>query len=380
MITVLCFAIILGIIAFSPRPVESLPEPESEENEKVPLSPASFGAGSPIDEWRRMSPFYSIDSHTGLVTYNDKTVLQDESSFSPDRDSNPVNEAQQETITVGPPRISLGFRSPGLRLGHKGSMNNDMISTRETPGDRANAVSRPQRVESFQSNPFRDPMSPPVSVHSLALTNRTGVGGETSYISEDRPILSPAFPEPTHRALSPIALRDSPPLLTTRRDRTVEYTPVLSSTLSHYPPPVSFGSSAQQQTPPDRAQAATPGARSFHSLAVSVHSKWAASSPHAPPPPALTPGTALFRGHSVSSGLKNTSSAYNAPFGTWGSKPGLRRQVSEPSRSLRRFSENTAHRSYTPHAKETFPRRGSDGQVLDRTQWQQLVLNAAAKQ
>jgi hypothetical protein len=359
--------------------VESLPEPESEENEKVPLSPASFGAGSPIDEWRRVSSFYSIDSRTGLVTCNDKTVLQDASSFSPDRDSNPVNEAQQETITVGPPRISLGFRSPGLRLGHKDSMNNDMISTRDTPGDRANAVSRPQRVESFQSNPFRDPMSPPVSVHSLASMSRTGVGGETSSISEDRPILSPAFPEPIHRALSPIALRDSPPFLTTRRDRTAEYTPVLSSTLSHYP--VSFGSSAQQQTPPDRAQAATPGARPFHSMAVSVHPKWAASNPHAPPPPALTPGTALFRGPSLSFGLKNTSSAYNAPFGTWGSKPGLRRQVSEPFRSLRRFSENTAHRSYTPRVKETeFPRRGSDGQVLDRTEWQQLVLNAAAKQ
>jgi len=260
-------------------------------------------------------------------------------------------------------------------------MNSDMISTRDAPGDRANVVSPPQRVESFQSNPFRGPASPPVSVHSLASMSRTGMGGETSSISEERPIRSPAFPEPIHRALPPITHHDSPPHVTTLRDRAAEYTPVLSPIITHYSPPVSFGSSAQQQTPPDRAQAATPGARSFHSRAASVHSKWAAPNPHAPPPPALTPGTALFRGPSMSFGLKNPSSAYNAPFETWGSKPGLRRQVSEPFRSLRRFSENTAHQSYTSRVKETdFPRRGSDGQVLDRTQWQQLVLNAAAKQ
>jgi hypothetical protein len=376
MLTVLCFALALGIMAFFPRPVESLPN--SEGDEKAPLSPASFGAGSPTDEWRQISSFYSVDSRTGLVSYSDKVVLQDASPRSPDRDFTPVNGAHQETITVGPPRLSLSFQNSELRLSHDDSTYDRMASKGDTPGDRASADSLPQRVESFQSNPFRDPTSPPASIHSLASMNGTGVGGETSSISEARPIRSPAFPEPIHRALSPTALHDAQPLVATRRDRAAEYRPV--SILSHYSLPAPLGSSAQpEQTHSDRAQVASLSARSFHSLAASVHSKWAAPTPHAPPPPALTPGVALSRGHTVL-GHRNPSSAYNTSFKTWGSKPGLVRQVSEPIRSLRHFGENAAHQSHIPHVKEgLFPRRGSDGQVLDRTQWQQLVQSAAAK-
>lgn len=346
--------------------LESLPK--SEGDEKAPLSPASFGAGSPTEEWRQISSFYSIDSRTGLVTYTDEVVL-DASSLSPDHDS-----THQETITVGPPRLSLSFQDSELKLNHEDSTYDGMISTGDTLGDHASAVSRPQRVESFQSNPFRDPTSPPASIHSLASMNGTGVGAETSSIS--RPIRFPAFPEPIHRALSPIALHDPPPLVATRRDCAAEYTPARYSILSRYSLPASFGSSAQpEQTYPDRAQAVSPSARS-----ASVHSKWAAPTPHAPPPPALTPGVALFRGPSVSIGLRDPSLAYNASFRSWGSKPGLVRQVSEPIRSMRHFGENVPLQSHTPRVKEgLFPRIGSDGQSLDRTQWQQLVQIAAAK-
>lgn len=371
MLTVLCFALALGIMAFFHRPVESLPK--SEGDEKAPLSPASFGAGSPTDEWRQISSFYSINSRTGLVTYTDE--VEDATSLSPDHDSTPANGAHQETITVGPPRLSLSFQDSEL----EDSTYDRVISTGDTPGDHTSAVSRPQRVESFQSNPFRDPTSPPASIHSLASMSGTGVGAETSSIS--RPIRFPAFPEPIHRALSPIPLHDPPPLVATRRDRAAEYTPARYSILSHYSLPASFGSSAQpEQTYPDRAQAASPSARSSYSLATSVHSKWAAPTPHAPPPPALTPGVALSRGPSVFLGSRNPSLAYNASFRPWGSKPGLVRQVSEPIRSVRHFGENAPLQSHTPRVKEgLFPRRGSDGQVLDRTQWQRLVQSAAAK-
>ena len=86
----------------------------SEGDEKAPLSPASFGAGSPTDEWRQISSFYSVDSRTGLITYSDK--VQDAPPLSPGRDSTPVNGAHQETITVGPPRLSLSLQNLEPRL------------------------------------------------------------------------------------------------------------------------------------------------------------------------------------------------------------------------------------------------------------------------
>jgi len=329
---IFCFAIALGIMAFVPRPVETLPG--GKEDGMLP-SPASFRAGSPTDEERQMS-FYSIDSHTGLISYNDQGVLPDGPLY-PDRDTTLVNGAPQETMTVGPPRLW------------------------DTPRDRAGVVSQAQGVDSFHRNPFRDPTPPPTSIHLQVA--RTGVGGEYSSISEDGLNLSSAFHGLSHGA----------PSTAIQRDRATEYTPALSSVLHHYSLPKPVGGNSQpQQTQPDQARTTTPTAHSHHSMAASVHSKWAPPTPHA-----LPPGIAPFRAPSVSQGLKGPSPTYN---GTRGSKPSLMRTISQPTGTVQRFGGDAVHRSYTLLGKESpSPRKGSDGQALDQTQWQRLVLNAATK-
>ena len=250
--------------------------------------------------------FYSIDSRTGLISYNDQGVLPDGPLY-PGRDTTLVNGAPQGTITVGPPLLW------------------------NTPRDHAGVVSQPQGVDSFHRNPFRDPTPPPTSIHLQVA--RTGVGGENSSMSNDGPNLSSTFPGLIHGA----------PSTATQRDPATEYTPT----------------------------------HSHHSMAASVHSKWAAPTPHALPPQVLTPRIAPFRAPSVSQGLKGPSPTYS---GTRGSKPSLMRTVSQPTGTVQRFGGDAVHRSYTLLGKEgPSPRKGSDGQALDRTQWQRLVLNAATK-
>jgi hypothetical protein len=312
MFTVFCFAIALGIMAFIPRPVETLP---GEKEDGMLPSPASFRAGSPTDEERPMS-FYSIDSRTGLISYNDQGVLPDGPLY-PDRDTTLVNGAPRGTITVGPPLLW------------------------DTPRDRAGVVSQPQGVDSFHRNPFRDPTPPPASIHLQVA--RTGVGGENSSIFDDGPNLSSAFPGLIYGA----------PSTAIQRDRATEH------------------------TQPDQARTTTPRAHSHHSMAASVHSKWAPPTPHTLPPQVLTPRIAPFRAPSVSQGLKGPSPTYS---GTRGSKPSLMRTVSQPTGTVQRFGGDAVRRSYTLLGKEgPSPRKGSDGQALDRTQWQRLVLNAATK-
>ncbi len=267
MFTVFCFAIALGIMAFIPRPVETLPGGKEDE---MLSSPASFRAGSPTDEERPMS-FYSIDSRTGLISYNDQGVLPDGPLY-PGRDTTLVNGAPQGTITVGPPRLW------------------------DTPRDRAGVVSQPQGVDSFHRNPFRDPTPPPTSIHLQVA--RTGVGGENSSISDDGPNLSSAFPGLIHRA----------PSTAIQRDRATEYTPALSSVLNYYPLPKPVGVNSQpEQTQPDQARTTTPRAHPHHSMAASVHSRWAPPTPHALPPQVLNPGIAPFRAPSVSQGPRSPS-------------------------------------------------------------------------
>jgi len=361
---VFCFAIALGIMAFIPRPVESLPGEED-----VPPSPASFGTGSPTDEERHTS-FYSIDSRTGLVTYKDQSPLLDV-ALSPDSDFTPISRAFQETITEGPPRHLQGSQnSPILSLSHDDSTNDGTISRGDFPGDRTSVGSGPQRVVLFQSDPFRDLTSPPSSINSQASMIRTGVGGEISPLSEDRP----------GRTLPSIPLRNPPTLVTTQRDRATEYTPSFYSIHHHHHSlPTSFESDSKPEpTSPDHLQAMTPSAYSFHSLAASVHSKWAEPTSHAMPPPALTPGVSRFREPFAFWGL--TGLTYVAPFGAWGSKPGLVRKISEPTGTMQRFSGDAVRQPTDLHVKESsFPRRGSDGQIWDRTQWERLVLRAAGK-
>jgi hypothetical protein len=360
MLTVLCFAIALGIMAFIPRPLETFP---GEEEGDVPPSPASFGTGSPMDEERHTS-FYSIDSRTGLVTYNDQGAHLD-TAFSSDSDSTPVSRTHQATIVEGLPRYLQGlYDSPTLRRSHSDSTNGGTISRGDTPRDRISVVSRPQWVELFQSDPFQDPTSPPTSINSQASMIRTGVGGEISPLSKDRP----------NSTLSLISLRDPPALVATQRDRSTLY-PIHHHSLS-----APFESDSKpEQASPDHLQAITPGAYSFHSLAASVHSKWAEPTSHTVPPLALMPGIAHFHEPlSFWGGL--TSPTYVAPFGARGSKPGLMRTISDPTGTMRHISVDVVRQPADLHVKDSpFPRRGSDGQVWDRAQWQRLVLSAAGK-
>jgi len=364
---ILCFAITLGIMAFIPRPVERFPGSEEDE---VPPSPSSFKAGSPSDEHRPMS-FYSIDSRTGLVTYKNKGQLFEE-TLSPGPVLSPLDGTYRETITVGPPRLWQRSQTPSPRHINHTSAYDGTTSVRNTPRDRASAISR---SHSFHLSPFLDPTSPPVSINSQASIVRTGIGGEKSPITEDVSFWSSASPGLPHGALSPLSLiphRHPPSPVAMQRDHSAENTPMLYSALK--------GTPQVEKTYPDRTQMATPGAHSLHSTAGSVHSKWAAPTPHVRLPPALTPGAICFQGPNALLGPNDPSSTYNAPFGTWRLNTAPKRQVSEPARTVRRFGGGTAHQSRHPSINEgSFPRRGSDGEAPDRTQWQQLVLSAAAK-
>jgi hypothetical protein len=368
--SVLCFAITLGIMAFIPRPE---PFPGSEEDE-APPSPSSFKAGSPSDEERPVS-FYSIDSRTGLVTYKDKGQLFEE-TLSPGPVLSPVDGTYRETITVGLPRLWQRFQTPSPRYNSHTSAYDGTTFVRNAPRDRASAISgsHPSHL-----SPFLDPTSPPVSINSQASIVRTGIGGESSSIAVDIPTASPGL---AHGALSPLSLiphLHSPVVM--QRGHSAENTPMLYSASGYYSAPAPLkGTSQVEKTYPDRTQMATPGAHSLRSTAGSVHSKWAAPTPHVRLPPALTPGAMCFQGPNALWGPNDPSSTYNAPFGTWRLNTAPKRQVSEPPRPVRRFGGGTAHQSHHPSINEgSFPRRGSDGQVPDRKQWQQLVLSAAAK-
>jgi hypothetical protein len=369
---VLCFAIALGVMAFVPRPVESLP---MTEEDGAPWSPASFKAGSPSDE-RRNSSFYSIDSRTGLVSYNNRGGFP-EASLTPSQ----VNAAHEETITVGPPRLRQSVQSPNPRHSNNTSTYGGTTSMGNSPRERASVVSGPQRVDSLYRNPFRDPSPPPLSIYSRASTIRRGVGGDNSSIAEDRPNLPYTVSELKRDALSSIPLRNTPPPVTTPRDRATEHTSILYSILRHYSVPASPGDHSQQElTYPDSARTATPSVYSRYSSAASVHSMWVESTPNVPPPPVPALDIAHFGGPSSYLGPRDLSSGNNASFVARGSNAPLKLQVSEPSRTVQHHGELSAHRSYVSPVEESpFPRRGSDGQVLDPMQWRRLVLSAAAK-
>lgn len=356
---VLCFIISLGVMAFIPRPVESL---QGTEEVNAPLTPASFIA-SPSDELRDSS-FYSIDSRTGFVPCNN-------GGKSLDCAPSLVNSAHGETITMGPPRLRHGFESPNLR--HNNNAYGGTISMRNAPTVHTSVIPGSRRVDPFHHNPLGNRSPSPTSIYSRASTIRPGVGGKNSSIADNRLNQSSAFPGLKRDALSPISLHGSPPPATTPRDLATEYTPTLYSALSHYPVPASPGDRSQrEQTYPDRARRATPSMYTFHSSAASVHPTWVEPTPHTPPLPVLTQDIALFRGSSPYLGLKDPSSRNNAPFATSGSNVPLSPELSKPHRHY------GALRAYQSPVKEnSFSRRGSV--VLDQTQWRQLVLNAAAK-
>jgi hypothetical protein len=361
MLIVLCFVISLGVMAFIPRPVESL---QGTEEVNAPLTPASFIA-SPADELRDSS-FYSIDSRAGFITYNN-------GGKSLDCAPSPVNSARGETITMGPPRLRHGFESPNLR--HNNNAYGGTMSMRNAPTEHTRVIPGPRRVDPFHHNPLGNRSPSPTSVYSRASTIRPGVGGKNSSIAEKRVNQSSAFPGLKRDALSPITLHGSPPPVTTPRDLATEYTPTLYSVANDYLVPASPGDHSQrEQTYPDRARRATPSMYTFHSSAASVHPMWVEPTPHIPPLPVLTPDIELFRGSSPYLGLKDPSSGNSAPFATSGSNAPLTPVL---SKLHRHYGTLRAHPSLAPIKESSFSRRGND--VLDQTQWRQLVLNAAAK-
>jgi hypothetical protein len=311
---VLCFAVILGIMAFIPRPLEPLSR--DKEDGLLP-SPASFTAGSLFMEQRPLS-FHSIDSRTGLFTYKDQ------------------GEFPQE----------MDPRNP------------------------ADVVSRPN-VDSSYRDPFRDPSSPPVSIYSLPST--IGIGTEVgNSVVQNIPSRSPVSPRSMHGVPLSIHSSDSPP-------GTTPYG-LPNSAPSHYSIPATFGDNKlqQAQTNPRPPRTASPGGYSFHSTAASVHSKWAASIPQVPSP-VLAPGAVRTREPGAFPGLQSPSSTYSAPSSTWGSNVTLKRNVTEPTKTAQRHGVGWARRSYIPPAAENPQQReAGDVQVLDQSQWQRLVLTAAA--
>ncbi|KAH9966714.1 hypothetical protein BC827DRAFT_1177916 [Russula dissimulans] len=338
---VLFVAIVLGIMAFVPRPVEPL---SSSGDDEVPPSPASFKAGSPSEE-RQVASFYSVDSRTGLVSYSDQDDLPEE-PLSPNSDTVLLNAPRQETITVGPPRLWQSFQIPNPMQSNNTSTFDGATSMRNALGEHTSIVSGPKRTESYLHSPFRDPSPPPASIHSQASMIRTSVGGAKS-----------------------------PPPAVTQSGRPTEYTPILYSFLHHYSLPAAVkGDSQLEEASPDRARKVTSGVFSHHG---SVHSKWEAPTQHTLPPPVITPDDARLRGPSTFLGLRNPSLMHNARVGPWGSNGTLKRQLSDPSGNSQRFGAPT---TYQPRdAGSAFPPKGSDGQPLDRKQWERLVYNAAAK-
>jgi hypothetical protein len=338
MLTVLCFAITLAIMGFIPQPVEPL----QERSVEVPSShSSSFGMGEYVDVGvDGHTSFYSFNSRTGLVTFQDQGALPDVS------DSRPIGRTRQVTFTEPPPHLREKFQnSPILNFTH---YNDGTVFKGNTPRGRPTVVPGTQRVKSFQIDPFYDPTSPPTSINSQASMIRTNVGEGT--------------------------LREPPALVTTQRGRATTQN-TLTRYSTHYPSyPTSFGSKSKpNQTFP---QTETPPAYSLDSLAAGVRAEPIS---HAVPPPALTPGVTRFRGPMAFGGPVDPT--YDIPFGPWGSKSShVRvRNMSEPARNMRQLSGKGVRQPTDLRADEgqlPRPRRGSDGQL---EQWQRLVLSAAGK-
>ena len=342
-------------MACIPQPVEPL---QGTGEAIVPPTPASFKAGSPTNE-QRFSSFYSVDSRTGIVSFCGK---------SPDYTPSPVNSAHGEAVTMGLPRLLHGSESPNLR--HGNNPYSGTMSMRNAPTEHTSVVSGQRRID---YNPLGNPPPPPASINSPASKIRSGVGGKNSSIAQNRLNQSPAFLGLKRDPLSPISLHGSSPLATPREGAT-EYSPALYSVLNHYSTPASPGDHRQrEQTFPDRARTVTPNNSTSHSPVASIHPMSMGPTQHKSPPPVPTPDIARSRGSPyLPLGVKGAFDPL-VPNDALSPDEG----PSEPRRTMQHYG---SLRSYNPPAKESsLSRKGSDGQVLDQTQWRRLVLNAAAK-
>ncbi|KAH9043190.1 hypothetical protein EDB85DRAFT_921377 [Lactarius pseudohatsudake] len=167
--TMLFFAIILGIMAFLPRPVESNGE------EDFPPSPASFTAGSLYDG--RPPSFHSFDPRMG---YDDKSAFPDE-SLSSARALALANGAPQE-----PPRLWQGFQT-------RNSTDDPMYA--QTMIARTDSPMKPPggdgRKPTFYFNPFSSPSPPPLPVYTPA----SETGNEPPSVPLTIPGRLPTVPE-----------------------------------------------------------------------------------------------------------------------------------------------------------------------------------------
>jgi len=371
MLTALCFAIALGVMAFIPRPVEpeatleSLPLAETEDNE-LPLSPDRFKAGSHTDE-RRTSPS-PIRIRLPVVTYNNVGELPGR-TLSRDRNTS-ANSTHREVITPEPPHFWQGFQ----RNGNENRTRDGTISTRNAPGGSTSIGSVPQRADSFSRRFFSYSPTSRVPTHSRASMIRPAVGGRSPLV---RPNRTSTFARLPHDALSPpIPLRNFPSLVTVPRDRTTEYPPTVFSARSNesvLTPP--SGWDVSQPTYPDHARMTPPDVYSLRPAPANVHSVVVEPPPYALHPSVPSPRAARFQDLSTFLGLNDISSGNGASFATGGSNAPLMPSVFQPRRAVQRSGEG----STPPVKKVHFLRRDSDGQALpvDETNWWGLVRSAA---
>lgn len=339
MLTVLCFSIILGIIAFLPRPVDSL---SGSGEAEFPSSPASFKSGSPFSEERPPS-FHSFDPDMGQSPY-DKSEFPDE----------PLSPTRTLVVANRAPRLGKSFETQRLRNSTGDPMSSKMIITRADSPVKSASVdvkSRRRQPESLHLNLFSasSPPSPPL------YTSTSETSNETPSVSLSMPRRLPTVPKVTY---GPRAMTSSDSM---HRDR--------AGPSAHSFPATLREDRQSRYLYPDLVQTATPGVYSFHSATGSVHSEWAAPSSHILPPPALTPGIA----HS-SQLLRPTDhpSMYHAQ------NMSFKRNVSEPNTAVPNRGGGLGRRSYTLPVME-FQRRGSEERVVDHAEWRRLVLRAAAK-
>lgn len=244
---ILCFSIVLGVMAFLPRPVDSL---SGSGDAKFLPSPASFKAGSP----GRPPSFHFISPYYGKSEYPDE-------SFFPARTPVMANISAKTTIT--------------------------MTDSPEKPAS-VDVKSRRRQPDPLPLDLFSAPSPSSLPVYTSALE----IGNESPSVSLSMPMRIPTIPKVMYgsRAMTSDSMY---------HDRAAPYTP------TSYTDPSAHSSSAtlrESHQPghlyPDLVQPATPSVYSSHSASVSVHSTWGVSpSSHILPPPVLTADVAKHQSY-----------------------------------------------------------------------------------
>ena len=213
---VLCFAIALGVMAFIPQPVESLPGAEEDglpsnpdcfrassptadeqrtflssielpeslsrdrntcpansvhrvtipwpveslqgtEDDDSTLNPGWFKVGSPTADERRT---FLSSTRTGLVIHDNE--LREE-SLSSDRNTSPVNSIHS---TLEPPHFWQNFEARNSRHSNETGSESGTLSMRNTSRGGTSTDSGSLRVGAFSPYSFHDSSTPRVSIHS----------------------------------------------------------------------------------------------------------------------------------------------------------------------------------------------------------------------